>query len=93
VLDSRKENLRGSFQIFWCAFQGVVLAALHLFNALGVDVKANGGALFAKLHGEWQADLAEADDGDVFIHDFLAAEVTPNSHSLHTHSPSTSYFS
>jgi hypothetical protein len=32
-----------------------------------VDVKTDGGAVFAELHCKWQADIAQADDGDGFV--------------------------
>ena len=40
------------------------MACLQLGDALGVDVEAEHGALFAEFHGQGQADVAEADDGE-----------------------------
>lgn len=39
-------------------FQGRILAGLQLGNARLADVKADYGALFAKLYGQWQTNIA-----------------------------------
>jgi hypothetical protein len=54
-------------QVFGAAFQRVVFAGLQLVDARLVDVKTDGGAVFAKLYCEWQAHIAQADDGDGFV--------------------------
>lgn len=51
-------QLLGALQFFGAAFQGVVFARLKLVDSRLVDVKTDGGAVFAKLYCEWQAHIA-----------------------------------
>jgi len=50
-------------QFFGLHFQRLVMSLLQVGDAGGVDVKTDHGARFAKLDGQRQADIAEADDG------------------------------
>ena len=51
-------------QLFCTAFQGVVAPRLQLGNPCLIDVEAEDGTTFSELDGQWQADVAQADDGD-----------------------------
>jgi hypothetical protein len=44
-----------------------VLACCEFGNTLGIDVEAQRVEVFAELHGEGQADVAQADDGDTGV--------------------------
>ena len=43
----------------------MVVAGLQFGNAFYIDVKADHGALFAKLNSQRQTDVAQANDGNV----------------------------
>jgi carbamoyltransferase len=47
-------------------FMRAILARVELGNALRVDVETQGVEVLAELHGEGQADVAQADDGDAW---------------------------
>ena len=53
----------GGGQFFGCGLAGAITAGLKLGDALGLDVEADHRAVLAKFHGQGQADVAEADDG------------------------------
>lgn len=56
-------------QLFRAEFAGAVMAGLQLFDALGVDVEADGVGDAAELGGQRQAEVAEADDGNAGVVD------------------------
>jgi hypothetical protein len=62
-----KAQLKGTGQLLRAAFKGVVLAALQFCNAFGIDVKTYGAALSTELNGQWQAHIAQPNDGDGFL--------------------------
>src|SRR6056297_3359269 len=76
-------QITGVAQLFSClqisAFQlaGAVISAAQFVDTLLIDVKADGGKLFAELGGQRQTNIAEADDGDgkilrlISIHRFV----------------------
>jgi len=51
----------------WFHFQRAVVAAPQLGHAGAVDVVAGGGVMLAEFHCQWQADIAQADDGDAHV--------------------------
>ncbi len=57
--------MRSGREFFRLDFEGVVLAGLQLGDALRVDVEADDRALLAEFDRQRQADVAEADDGEV----------------------------
>ena len=54
----------GPAQLARAAFQRVVVAALQLGHAGGVDVKAQHGALLAEFDRQRQANVAKTDDAN-----------------------------
>ncbi len=48
-------------------FQRAVVARLQFGNAGSVDVKTQHRPVFAKLDGEGQAHVTQADDGDLRV--------------------------
>ena len=57
----------GGLQFFGLGLQREVVACPELLDTFYVDVKANDAAFFAKLHGEGQTYVAQADDGQLDV--------------------------
>ena len=53
----------GGGQFFRGGLAGAVATGLEFGDAFGFDVKAAHRAVLAKFHGQGQADIAQADDG------------------------------
>ena len=58
-------------QFFVADFERRVMAGFERGDARGVDVETNDLAMLAKFHGQRQADVAEADDGEFDVRNFV----------------------
>ena len=56
--------MRGFGEFSLGDFQGGVVACLQLGDALALMSKPSTGRCLAEFHGQGQADVAEADDGE-----------------------------
>jgi hypothetical protein len=57
-------KLRGGGKFGRLDFARAVATGLEFVDARLLDVEADHGQALAEFDGEWQADVAEADDGD-----------------------------
>ena len=66
-----KRKLVGRAQLFRACLVGVVSAGLQFLDAVLVDVEADGRKLLSELDGQRQADIAQSDDRDPEIVQFV----------------------
>ena len=65
------ESQSAAAQLLGACLVGVVAAGLQLLDAVLVDVEADGRKLLSELDGQRQADIAQSDDRDPEIVQFV----------------------
>ena len=58
-------------EFFGVHFQRAVFTGIEFIDAGLLDIKADGGVLLCELHGQRQADVTHADDGDMALADCI----------------------
>ena len=60
-------QMGGRLQFLWIGLECAVMAGTELFDALGLEVVADGGELLAEFDGKGEADITETDDADAGV--------------------------